>query len=38
VNFTLRVANRLEEGFDPFEAERDVPAPVQLGTDLGIRR
>jgi hypothetical protein len=30
------VAHRIEEGFDPFEAEGDVPAAVQLGTDLDI--
>jgi hypothetical protein len=35
-NFDLRMAHRIEEGFDPFEAEGDVPAPVQLGTHLRI--
>jgi hypothetical protein len=35
-DLVLGVAHRVEEGFDPLEAEGDVPAPVQLGTDLGI--
>ena len=31
------IAHSCEEGFYPLEAEGDVTAPVQLGTDLGER-
>jgi hypothetical protein len=35
-DFALRVAHRFQEGFDPFETEGNLSAPVQLGADLGI--